>query len=267
MKQFLCAAAFAALAAAGSARAADMPVKAPPMAPAPAAFDWSGFYIGGHVGYGVVNVDTNSFNSAGVLEDVTHSDRKGFYGGGQVGFNVMLAPHWLAGVEADLAAANLRGSLTACTATGCSHNDVRIDEIGSLRGRFGYAWDRALFYGTAGLLWDHSHSDRAIVCVAAGGGTCPGGPSPSPLTGMSATASGSQAGWTAGGGIEYAVAQRWTVKAEYLHFHIDNIIRDFNYPGFPGAFRHHVSTADGDTVRIGANYLFNWGPTAVVAKY
>jgi outer membrane immunogenic protein len=265
MKQFLCATAFVALAVTGAA-AADMPLKAPPQAPAPAAFDWSGFYIGGQVGYAVVNVDSTAFNGAGVLQDITHSDRKGFYGGGQIGFNFMVAPHWVAGVEADIAAANLRGSLTPCTATGCAHSEIKIDEIGSLRGRFGYAFDRALLYATGGVLFDHSSTNRTVVCVVAGGGTCPGGPSPSPLTGMTATASGSQAGWTAGGGVEWAVAPHWTVKAEYLHFHIDNIVRDFSYPGFPGAFRHIISTANGDTVRLGVNYLFNWGPT-VVAKY
>lgn len=267
MKQFLCASVLVALAAAGSASAADMPVKAPPLAPAPAAFDWSGFYVGGHVGYGVSHVETDSFNDAGVLQDTTHSDRKGPYGGGQVGFNVMVAPHFLIGIEADIAAADLRGSFTPCTATGCAHSEIKIDEIGTLRGRVGYAWDKALLYATGGLLWDHSSTSRTVVCVVAGGGTCPGGPSPSPLTGMTATASGSQAGWTVGAGIEWALAPRWTVKLEYLHYEIDNVVRDFNYPGFPNAFRHNISDSRGDTVRIGANYLFNWGPTAVVARY
>lgn len=68
-------------------------------------------------------------------------------------------------------------------------------------------------------------------------------------------------------GIEWAIAPHWTVKLEYQHIQIDNVVREFTYPGFPTAFRHNVSDTGTDTVRVGFNYLFNWGGGPVVARY
>jgi outer membrane immunogenic protein len=74
-----------------------------------------------------------------------------------------------------------------------------------------------------------------------------------------AIASGNQSGWTAGGGIEWGFAPNWTAKVEYLHLQFDNVGRDFTYPGFPTAFRHISANNSTDTIRIGANYLFQFG--------
>jgi outer membrane immunogenic protein len=252
-----------------AAHAADlrMPVKAPPapeVAPAPS---WTGFYIGGHIGYGWDSIDTNAFNSAGVLVDSVHHERQGILGGGQIGVNWTFANSWLLGAEADFSGADINGSLTACSATGCSHSTGKTDELATVRGRLGFIWNNALFYGTGGWAWSHSSTDRTIICVVAGGGVCPGGPSPSPLTGMTASASGTQSGWAAGGGIEYMFTPHWTFKVEYLHYQFDNVARDFNYPGFPTAFRHDVSNSSDDTIRFGVNYLFNFGGAPLATRY
>jgi opacity protein-like surface antigen len=71
-----------------------------------------------------------------------------------------------------------------------------------------------------------------------------------------ASASGFQNGWVAGAGIEWMFAPHWTAKVEYQHTEFDNVTRDFNYAGFPTAFRHVVSDSKTDTVRVGVNYLF-----------
>jgi len=266
-KLLLATTALVAFAGIGSASAADLPVKAPPMAPVAApVFSWTGFYIGGHLGYGWQHWETDTFNSAGVLLDSTSGQRQGVFGGGQIGVNYMVAPQFLIGLEADISASDIKGSFSACTATGCATSDTKVDDFGTIRGRVGYALDRVLFYGTGGWAWSHSQTDRRIDCVVAGGGICPGGPSPSPLTGMVASASGSQNGWTAGAGIEWAFAQNWTFKVEYLHLQFDNVVRDFNYPNFPTAFRHNVSDNSTDTIRVGVNWLFNFGGP-VVARY
>jgi outer membrane immunogenic protein len=253
---------------AGPAMAADlgMPVKAPPAPVAPTP-SWTGFYIGAHVGYGWDQITTNSFDSTGALVDTVHHNENGVFGGGQIGVNWTFATSWLLGVEADISGADLTGTTSNCTATGCASSNGKIDELGTVRGRLGFIWNNALFYGTGGWAWSHSSTDRTVTCVVAGGGICPGGPSPSPLTGMSATASGSQGGWVAGGGIEYMFAPHWTAKIEYLHYEFDNVDRNFTYPGFPLAFRHNVSDSSNDTVRVGVNYLFNFGGPPLATRY
>src|SRR5579863_7011916 len=89
----------------GSAAAADLPVKAPP--PAAAAYDWSGFYLGGHFGYATgsshwsatqpgapaVTGSLDLFNAYDMFRD-TGSDLAGF----QAGYNYMLPSRWLMGI-------------------------------------------------------------------------------------------------------------------------------------------------------------------------
>jgi hypothetical protein len=61
-------------------------------------------------------------------------------------------------------------------------------------------------------------------------------------------------------------APHWTAKVEYQHLQFDGVSRDFNYAGFPTAFRHFASNSGTDTVRVGVSDLFNLGGP-VVAKY
>ena len=251
---------------ASPAMAADlrMPVKAPPapeVAPAPI---WTGFYIGGHVGYGWEHTDTNSFNSAGVLENSVSDERQGVLGGGQVGVNYNFGSNWLIGVEGDFSGADINATTVHCSATGCASSHGTTDELATVRGRLGFIWNNALFYGTGGWAWSHSHTDRTVTCV---GALCPGASAASALVGMTASASGDQGGWAAGGGIEYMFAPHWTARVEYLHYQFDNVARDFSYPGFPAAFRHNVSDNSIDTIRFGVNYLFNFGGAPLATRY
>lgn len=261
-------AAASAIVVAGSALGADlgMPTKAPMVAPVP-TYNWNGFYIGGHVGYGWGHTSENVFDPAGTLVDSVGFDSNGAFGGGQIGLNYMLTPNWVLGLEADISGADIKGSVSACAATGCATGNTKVDDFGTVRGRIGYAWNNVLFYGTGGWAWGHVDADRQITCVVPGGGICPGGPSPSVLTGQSASASGTESGWAAGGGIEWGFLPNWTVKVEYLHLEFDGIGHDYAYPGFPTAFRHINADTGIDTVRIGVNYLFNWRSSAISARY
>jgi outer membrane immunogenic protein len=136
-KTAIFAAAFAALVLAAPAQAADMPIKGPVYKAAPAVFDWTGLYIGGHIGWGTEN----------------GSDASGVIGGVQIGYNWQFNRNWVFGVEADI------------SATDISENTIpaRVDYLASVRARLGYTWDRTMIYGTGG--WGTAQVTGAGVSV------------------------------------------------------------------------------------------------------
>jgi len=143
MKRLLVAAAAVAIASAASA--ADLARRPAPIYADPVVarlFDWSGFYFGGHVGYGL---DT----AAGV-------DARGFLGGFQAGYNYQFSGGLVLGAEADATLAAIDGTAGGIT--------VQNEYMGTLRARLGFAVDRMLFYGTAG--WA-----LTSAVVTAGGGS------------------------------------------------------------------------------------------------
>src|SRR5690242_10743769 len=103
--------------------AADMPVKAPPMAPAAPVYNWTGWYAGVNAGASFGNAKT-VFNIAPVttgipgalgatFPGVGFSDREytdGFIGGGQIGYNWQWSPLIVLGLEADFQGAAERDS-------------------------------------------------------------------------------------------------------------------------------------------------------------
>lgn len=243
-----------------AALAADlgvMPLKAPAMA-APAGFNWSGFYIGGHIGWGWEAHSTDSYLSSGAFEGTTNFNDNGFFGGGQIGYNWVFSSNWLLGIEFDGSPTAINTNVTGCSTTGCANSSISTDAFGTGRGRLGYVLNNMLFYGTGGWAWSDSHTDRTVTCISGttAATACPGGSITSALTGQTSSASGWQSGWSAGGGIEWAFAPRLTAKVEYMHLQLDNITRSFSYPGFAAATRTNVGSDSIDTVKLGVNFLF-----------
>jgi outer membrane immunogenic protein len=223
---------------AGPAMAADlgMPVKAPP-APVAPAYNWTGFYLGGQIGYGWGSAYQEGANGFG---DTGNYDISGIVGGGTAGYNWQFGGSWVLGVETDFSGADITGtgasSLTYnCTTTGC-YNDIHW--FGTVRGRLGYAWNNVLLYGTGGFAY--GSAEAGIV-------GCPGG-----FCGTNEVN-----GWTAGGGIEYGLAPNWSVKVEYLH--VDMGRYNFTMAGGCAGTGGCVSPAVFDLVRGGINYHFNFG--------
>jgi outer membrane immunogenic protein len=134
MKRLLLAA-VAAMVAAGSASAADFGrARASPYYGPPTAlplFNWTGFYVGGHAGWG--------WGSA------LGTDPSGYLIGLQAGYNFQYASNLLAGFETDIAITGIDGTAAGTT--------VSLDYLGTVRGRLGYTMERVLFYGTAGLAY------------------------------------------------------------------------------------------------------------------
>ena len=201
-----------------SASAADiqrrqMPVKAPAYMPPP-VYNWTGFYVGINGGGGWGRSDfsdpfaSGSFNTSGGLV------------GGTVGYNWQMGPV-VFGLEGDVDWSDIRGSTLCGGVTSC---EVRNDWLGTARGRLGYAFDRIMPYVTGGL---------AVGDIKTS------------VPGFGDTRD-TKAGWTAGGGVEAAIAGPWTAKVEYLHVDLG---RTSSVLGSNAKF-------NADIVRAGLNYRF-----------
>jgi len=236
MKKFLLASAAVAALASG-AQAADLgsprsPIAAAVVAP---AFSWTGFYLGAHVGYGWAQARYTDFATPANNSSV---NANGVFGGIQGGYNWQFN-NFVFGLEADVAAGGLRRTFV----NGADSYRASVPFLSSVRARAGLAADRALFYVTGGL-GVATLQDRWII------------------GGVTTTASSTRAGYTLGAGVEYAFTPNWTAKIEYLYY------------GFGDRRNVVVAAAPGDrvrtdihTVKLGINYLFSTGPSAVVARY
>jgi outer membrane immunogenic protein len=234
MKRMLFAGALA-LAAATPAMAADLPEPAPPpqapaayTAPAP-VYNWSGVYIGINGGYGFGNSDWNAATGFGA--DTGNFNVNGALVGGTLGVNFQTG-QFVFGVEGDGDWTNIQGSTSSggCVGATCQTSN---DWLGTLRGRVGYAFDRVLLYGTAG---------GAVGDVK---GT---------FTALSTDST--EFGWTAGAGIEYAITDNITAKAEYLYVDLSNGSLSCPATTCTPAVTVPV-TFDASLIRAGLNFKFN----------
>jgi outer membrane immunogenic protein len=227
MKRFLIAAAglFALVAPATAADIRTPVTKAPVPAPIAQVYNWTGFYIGGHVG------------GAFAGNDVFSSNDGRFLGGGQIGFDYQFAPNWVAGIEAQYSwlASNSNNGLPFVPA-GVATLDNR--GIGSVTGRLGYTWGPMLAYAKGG----YAFVDRDLTVTQFG--------VPVPV----ATSGRNKDGYTIGAGLEYMFAPNWSAKAEYQYY-------DFGRATFtaPPALAGTSFKNDEHTVKAGVNYRFTWG--------
>ena len=222
-----------ALGATAPALAADLGA-APRYTKAPAyvapIYNWTGFYIGGHLGGGFAGDNS-----------ILGSSR--FLGGIQGGADYQFAPNWVAGIEAQYSwASNNNGSLLFPGGTLVTSNS---DQLGSVTGRLGYTFGPALLYAKGGFAW----KDGNNLNVAVGG-------VPVAFT----TDGNHRDGYTVGGGLEYMFAPSWSAKVEYQYYNFG----DTTFTSGPIVGTRF--TDDEHTVKAGVNYRFNWGGP-VVAKY
>jgi outer membrane immunogenic protein len=237
MKKFLLGTVALVALGAAPAMAADMAarpyMKAPPAVMAP-IYNWTGFYIGGHIGgswSGNNNIDANAGR---------------FLGGLQAGADYQFAPNWVVGIEGQYSwlGSNNRTTTFPTVPVGVYTNNER--GLGSVTGRLGYTWGPALLYAKGG----YAYSDYSESLTAGG-------------VPVAFTLNNSHHnGYTVGGGLEYMFAQNWSAKVEYQYFNFGktNFVTPVALTGFGSA------TNDEHTIKAGINYRFNWGGP-VVAKY
>jgi outer membrane autotransporter protein len=192
-----------------SVLAADLPPRLAPAPTAPAVYaptlyNWTGFYIGGHLGGGFADSSwsdpvtgaSNSFNSSG------------FLGGGQVGVNAQFNA-LVVGVEGDFTWTGLKGSGTDSIGDAINTN---VDWTSTVTGRVGVAFDRLLAYGKGGVAFAHDQSSLTD------------------LGGNSASTTLMRTGWTAGGGLEYALDKNWSARVEYDYLGFGSQALNFTTP-------------------------------------
>jgi high affinity Mn2+ porin len=192
----------------GPAIAADIPLKAPVLK---AVYNWTGFYLGGHAGYGggSFGPGTNPLPEQGVF--FPHSIT-GLIGGFQAGYNRQLGNNVVLGVEGDV---SFGSPLDAPRLMPAAYNTT-LDYLATARGRVGYAMGTWMPYVTGGIAWGGTHVNLMD----------PGGVQP-PKRALT------HVGWTAGLGVEFAVGGNWTAKAEYDYINLARRTYDLSDLGLP----------------------------------
>ncbi|MBR1222280.1 porin family protein [Bradyrhizobium sp. U87765 SZCCT0131] len=225
-------AALGAVAFASSAVAADLPARVYTKAPPPAyippqIYNWTGFYIGGHVG--------GAFGGSSAFGN---NDGR-FLGGVQVGADYQFASNWVLGIEGQYSWTDRNTSSVAFVPGGFTISD-RASNLGSVTARLGYAWGPALLYVKGGVgfrdgngVWD---TDTLLG------------------TARPFTVSRNTVGYTVGTGLEYMFTPNWSGKVEYQYYNFGKTNVTDTISGTTIGY-----TPDVHTVKAGINYRFNWG--------
>ena len=264
MKSYLLrTAALPALFAAGQAMGQGLPAS---------PYNWTGFYLGVNAGANWARSDaTTSASSAPlpgfggpyffagdvpIINGIGSGSMagSGFTGGAQAGYNWQFNST-VVGLEADFGAFHGKASRTA-TGSVISSGDtptitssVDADWLFTARGRLGWAFGNLLPYVTGGVAVTHLRATNSFSGVGGFFGVPSG----------TWSASKTKAGWVIGGGLEWALAQNWSVRAEYLHVRFDSIDASGVVSASGAGYGSAISTStdlSADIVRAGLSYRF-----------
>ncbi|OKO70385.1 hypothetical protein AC630_35035 [Bradyrhizobium sp. AS23.2] len=239
-----------------ASRITAMPTKAPALLAA-GTVNWTGFYVGGHLGGGVSNAGwsdpfgstVDPFGNVNVAGFGDKTRAPGPLGGGQIGINWQTG-HWVLGGEVAVSWADLRGENTCFSGLGGINCQHIVNSLGSVTGRVGYAFDRSLAYVKAGGAWtDTSYNLLGdTLALALGNGST----------------HDTAWGWTAGVGLEYALTNRWTTFAEYDHIGLPS--RSVPFPTVAVVSDANIVVRQSvDLFKMGVNYKFDLGPATAIA--
>lgn len=262
----------------GLATAADMAVKARPVAEPALASTWTGFYVGINGGWlasnsnALTNVGTDtgfgglgSGINLGLLPvGLTGFRENGGMVGGTAGYNWQVNPNWVVGLEGDIdwvsAKRSFNTGFRAVTFIPVASAYSReLDWFGTFRGRVGVAVAPSfLIYGTGGLAVGQIKVGNQFICPACA-------PPSTTEASTANTNTTTAAGWTVGAGAEWKFAPAWSVKAEYLYADLGthSSLITYTYGAATSTLRSSVHDTF-SMARVGLNYSFG-GP--VVARY
>jgi outer membrane immunogenic protein len=269
------------IALSSAVQAADMarPVlKAVPPTPVATTYNWTGFYVGGHAGWGWAH---NRFHDLATGLDAADFFANGGFAGGQIGYNWQSGA-WVFGIEGEGSVAHIRkgvfgpfclpgtpfgcsqvcgsglggiGNPLACN-QGCSpfglggfgcfgQLGARIEEMALLTGRVGYAFGPWLAYAKAGGAYAHERYVFNTTGV------------------LSTIVDGDRWGWIVGAGVEYGFAANWSAKLEYNFIDFGTKRLSFAAAGIGTFVFDHSQQVH--LAKFGINYRF--APDVVVARY
>jgi outer membrane immunogenic protein len=239
----LCLLAFAAT----PAHAADMGVPNRAYYPTtplpPAIYDWTGIYVGPHIGGGIL-VDSVSQNVATAPINLLSSGSlrpAGVIGGLQGGANYEFAP-WVVGIEGTWTDSAINGNTLIGTATGATPQERFTSQaqwFAALTGRAGYAANDWLFYAKAGGAWMHVRYTEDLL--VSGG-----------VTAATQVLTDNRTGFTVGAGIEFGLVENLSGKVEYDFYDFGS--KNYNFNAItPVSVKSNLHT-----LTVGLNYRFNW---------
>ena len=216
----------------------------PTFAPPSRNYDWTGFYVGGYGEYSWASTNGGAVNLAtGAAATPVTGNLPNWRGGLQLGFDYMMPSRLLIGVAADVTSGGTK-TTTITDASGTSANQTTVFDSETVRGRFGYAVDNVLLYGTAGWAWSSNQYVRTQLTGTLNNATA----------GADEAVNKYLGGWTAGAGVSVAVAQNWNVFAEYRY-------TSYGSTAFtlPLSELSTTSTTKVSAIEFGVNYKFNGG--------
>jgi outer membrane immunogenic protein len=213
------------------------------------AFDWSGVYVGSHVGYGwgdasYLSASDDDFDNDDFDGSAAFSpDLDGVLAGVHAGYNWQVN-NFVLGIEGDASWSGMDGSTSVTLQSGgyFLDADTDVEWLASLRGRVGIAWDRLLFYGTGGVAF--ARTETNVVSDFSG-------------SVISDSDSTSHVGWALGAGVEAMVTSNISVRLEYLHYDFSG--EDFFVRLDPSSDAYDLfgeSDLDIDAVRLGVSFHF-----------
>ena len=248
-------------------------------------------------GFGVAAISPiyASLSALGASGVVSGGNSSGFIGGGQIGYNWQFYNSFVAGIEADIQGVATGGGNNATTSALIANagfglpaapsvlmattlsSTKRLDYIGTVRGRLGWLFTPTLLaYGTGGLAYGGVSVNTSIAQFNNEAAVFPAGLNAAAAAFGTGAFSDTRVGWTVGGGLEWMFWPNWSAKVEYLYYDLGNV----SYAVSPMAtlevttpFVYTVvgsqarTRFNGNIVRAGVNYHFNWGAPPVVAKY
>lgn len=264
MKKIYSLAVAAASLVASNAYAADLaPVykAAPVVAP---VYNWTGLYVGGHVGYGWGETNVAPTGIAGLIAEPFKTSTDSWFAGVTAGYNYQVQ-RLVIGVEGEWSWSDINGSsntnfllglpIPGGASAGGSYSN---NWIATAAMRLGVAFDTVLVYGKFGAAW--ANNDYALNASL-------------PIIGFNynSSVSETEAGWLIGGGVEWAFGGNWSAKVEAAYMDFGQKNRSFASIPVGGIVNLPINAnidSNIATVKFGINYRFgDYGKAPVMAKY
>lgn len=241
------------------------------------AFKWSGPYAGINIGYifsdnkaGVQTfdpqgslVDPSGLSQSVLFPSQLSAKLNGVIAGGQIGYNFQ-SDQYVYGLEADLSvlplrksSADLRVFSDASKAPNPDYNSVNTEKLkltwlGTIRGRFGYAVDKIMFYGTGGIAYGRVNTSSSFIINNVDN---------PPADSLSGSKSVTKVGYAIGAGMEYAISPNMIAKVEYMHYDLGRVKYNskpdtFTDGDIPGVYQSVSYRTAGDSLKLGLNFKF-----------